>query len=327
MFKFSGRVKENKLDTEIDEFGDIKSIDVENDNVEVSYKRDFNPKAIERLKYDRTGISQLGTTYPQTYDREEFIKLSKKPLNWYCSDLALILITSFIVIVDFMCYLFMLNNQQTKNGEDFNYSILLVAIGIAIAIDLLPIFIAHNLHRQAVDRKKVLKGFNILCIVLVFIFVLSIFIYRLLNGEGDETVKGTMELMTNSESEEINSNPFINFLRLVTTPFLYVLIPFATSLLCFILNYLSYNPIVKKIQKKKKELLVKQEDVNELKAVITEIESENDYYGFLKDKDDTMYNSAFDMIESISDYYKSYVRTELMIGLRSPADTTDLSNQ
>lgn len=321
MFKFRGKVKENKLDTEIDEFGDLKSLDIETDNVKVSFRRDLNIKALERLKYDKTGISQLGTTYPISYDREELIKFSKKPINWYCYNFALIIITLFIIVVDFICYLVMLSNQLTASGQDFDPQLYLVAIGIAVAIDLLPIFLAHNLHRQEVDRKKVLKIFGIACLVLIGVFVLTIFLYRILNNDISGNPQNTADIMQNSN----NSSLFSVYLNIIIQSLLYLLIPFATSFLCFILNYLNYNPLTKKIFQKRREVLFKQEDISEIKAVIKEIESQNDYSDFLCQKDEIMYESANQMIDSIGDYYRSYVRLQLMKGLRSPADTTDLS--
>lgn len=316
--EFQGKVKKNELDagldTEIDEFGDIQSLNVDSPIVKFHFRRNLNLKAIERLSYDRTGISQLGTTYPTTYDREEFISLSKKPLNWYGYNIAAIVATLFIVVVDFFCYLTMFASQNAD--QDFDQKLILVAIGIAIAIDFLPIFFAHNLHRWEMDRKKVLKSFNIACVVLVGVFLVSVFAFRLLISGNDSS-----GLWDNPES----TSPFLKFANTAVESLIYMLVPCATSLLCFILNYLSYDPISKKILKKKREILFKQEDVNELKAVIKEMESKSDYYELLCQKDEIMYKSSCDMIESISEYYKAYVRTELIKGLHSPADTTDLS--
>lgn len=128
-----------------------------------------------------TGIAQLGTTYPNSYDREEFIKLSQKPTNFYKKTWVAIIATILVIIIDFCCYLFML----VKDGKDFK--ILLVAVGVSLAIDFLPFFIAHNLHRCGADRKKVLRFFNRLSIIFIFIFLCVVFIYRIVNGTDTTT--------------------------------------------------------------------------------------------------------------------------------------------
>lgn len=317
---FHGKIKQDRLesglDAEIDEFGDIQSLEIESPVAKFHFRRNLNLKAIERLGYDKTGISQLGTTYPNTYDREEFISLSKKPLNWYGYNLTAILATLFIVFVDFSCYLIMFASQN--GDQDFDQKLILVAIGIAIAIDFLPIFFAHNLHRQGLNRKKVLKTFNIACIVLIIIFLVSIFSFRLL-------IIALQDTSNNPWSDAQSTNTAFRIANAAIESFIYMLVPCATSLLCFILNYLSYNPIAKKILKKKREILFKQEDINELKAVIKEMESKSDYFEILCQKDEIMYQSTSDMIDSISEHYKTYVRTEIMKNLHSPADTTGLS--
>lgn len=317
---FHGKIKKNGLesglDAEVDEFGDIQSLNVDSPVVKFHIRKNLNLKAIERLRYDRTGISQLGTTYPTTYDREEFINLSKKPLNWYGYNLTAILATLFIVFVDFSCYLIMFASQN--GNQDFDQKLILVAIGIAIAIDFLPIFFAHNLHRQGVNRKKVLKIFNITCIVLVIIFLVSIFSFRLL-------IITLQDTSNNPWSDAQSTDITFQMANAAVESFIYMLVPCATSMLCFILNYLSYNPISKKILIKKREILFKQEDINELKAVIKEMESKSDYLEILSKKDEIMYQSTNDMIDSISAHYKAYVRTEIMKSLHSPADTTGLS--
>ena len=75
MDKLEMKINKNGLDAEIDEFGDLNSLDIENNKVKFSFRKGMNSKAIERTMYDKTGINQLGTTYPNPYDREELIKL------------------------------------------------------------------------------------------------------------------------------------------------------------------------------------------------------------------------------------------------------------
>lgn len=306
MYKFNMQANQNEIDAEIDEFGDLTSLGLENEKVKIGFRKGLSPKAVDRKKYNRTGIAQLGTTYPNSYDREELIKFTKKPTNFYKKTWVAMIATILVIVIDFCCYLFMLS----KDGEDFK--ILLVAVGVSLAIDFLPFFIAHNLHRCEIDRKKVLRFFNRFCIIFIFIFLCIVFIYRIVNGT---------DMTTNESSWGTDDSSLPYILQSV----FFALIPIATSLLCFIINYVSYNPIQKKINIKRREILFKREDVNELEALIVEIEAKGDYKKFLEDKDDQMYRAANDMIDSIGEYYKAYVRTEIVKQLQSPADTTDLS--
>lgn len=100
-----------------------------------------------------------------------------------------------------------------------------------------------------------------------------------------------------------------------------------TLAFCFIINYLGYNPVEKKIRDKKREILFKREDVNELQTVIKEIELKGDYRSFLIYLDNKRYKASLEMIDSIGEYYKAYVRTEIMKKLKSPAESTDLSKK
>ncbi|MCI9618119.1 MAG: hypothetical protein HFG31_09065 [Eubacterium sp.] len=303
------RINQNGLDAEIDEFGDLNSLRIENSKIKFGFKKRMNPKAVERSMFDKTGISQLGTTYPSCYDREQLIKLSKKTPTLYKRGWITIIATLFVIFVDICCYLFMLSENQ--NSSD--YRIILIAVGMAIAIDFIPIFIAHNLHRGERNRKKVLLAFNRICCGFILIFLGLVMAYRIQNVI---TVKSTNDVY-NYQMDSI-------ILQIIQS-IIFSLIPIATSLFCFIINYLNYNPIEVKIRRKRRELLFKQEDVNELKALIKEIELRGDYKKSLLEKDKQMYDSANEMIESIGQYFKAYVRIEIAKALKSPADTTELS--
>lgn len=310
MYKFNMKVNQNGLDAEIDEFGELTAIDIENERVKFGFRKGLSPKVMDRNKYDKTGIAQVGTTYPNSYDREELIELSKKPTNIYKRFWIACIVTIFVILIDCSCYLLMLAKKEA------NETIYLVAVGIAIAIDLLPIFIAHNLHRLEISRKKILRFFNRFCIIFILVFFSVVLIYRIINCTNGSSTNQIHQI------NEINNNKLYSD---ILESIFYMLIPIATSLLCFIINYLSYNPIESKIGAKRREILFKQEDVNELKALIEEIESKGNYEDFLIEKDKQMYDAANDMVDSIGEYYKAYVRTEIIKQLYSPADTTQLS--
>lgn len=95
--------------------------------------------------------------------------------------------------------------------------------------------------------------------------------------------------------------------------------------MCFIVNYLAYDPYEKKLKTLKKIKLFREENINELNATIIEIDSELDYMNRLLDQDKALYEGAQKRIESVGNHYRKYVRNVLMITQSSPADTSDLS--
>ena len=316
MHKFNINAYGNGLDAEIDEFGELNSIKVDTHKVKFGYKKGLNTKERERKKYKKTGIPQLGTTYPMPYDREEVIRLFGKEINIYRRNWFVILFTLLVMALDFCCYMLMLANLKV------DYKYILVAIGVAIAVDALPVFFAHNLHRLNAQRKKVLKCFNVIVVLFIVIFLGVVLAYRILCFVKTGTLpnNNTLNLFGSGNTGKLSINDI-----LLSTFFF--LVPIATSLFCFIINYLGYNPVEKKIRDKKREILFKREDVNELQTVIKEIELKGDYRSFLIYLDNKRYKASLEMIDSIGEYYKAYVRTEIMKKLKSPAESTDLSKK
>lgn len=243
----------------------------------------------------------MGTIYPNPYDREDLVKKEFMETCWYRKTWCSLLITAVVIVIDVICYLLMFQSFVLED-QDYNIQSMMSAVGAAVAIDVLPLFFAHCLHRVNISRKKVIKIFSIISIIDVVAFLVLALLIRL----GTGPFKGEAGMA-------------------VGWAWILFMIPISTSLVCFIVNYLSYNPVKAELKKLRMLQLYKQEDINELKAAIAEYEAQTEYTENLAAEDEVLYESAYQLIESIGEYYRTYVRTNIIPMLASPADTTDLS--
>ena len=304
MAHFYSRLSNNQLDTEINEFGDLDSLDFKSRDIEIKYRKGKSWREIERARYKTTGIAQLGTTYPTPYDRESLIKKEYLPNSWYGYPFATFAITLIAVIIDTFCYLSMFGYGRSYSRME-NFYILISTLGAAIAIDILPMFLAHNLHRisNCSDNQKVKKWvlitFSIISFLL-FVFVVGI-VFKLRLYNVDKL-----------------SNEFWKFV-------LMSMIPISTSLLCFISGYLSFSLYRKKLINLKSIKLFLEENICEMNAMIEEFNSQPNYYETLKQEEEALYNAANNFVDDVSDYYKTYARMYIIPYLQSPAATSDLT--
>ncbi len=304
----NGLTYSGKVDTEIDDFGNINSFEFSNSGIDVKYKK--GGKRNELKKYNRTGIHTLGTTYPNPCDREELLEREYKNSNWYTSNAAVIVITILAIIVDFCCYINLFELAVGYSGK-VGIMEMLAALGAAAAIDLLPIFFAHNLHRNSLMKRLEKNGHifgfekQVLLIFTIFNAILFVAIVTLM------TVTRLLGLTPDRAEFWIN--------------LIISLIPLATSMVCFILGYLSYNPAKKKLKELNTIKLFLQENINESRAMIEEVKAQPDPYETLKRQDESQYDAAYALIEELAEGYKSYVRQKIVPYFESPADTTDLT--
>lgn len=301
-----------RIDAEINDYGEIESFELSGNGSSFKYSKSGKRKKLN--KYNRTGVHTLGTTYPDPYDREELLKQEYKNSNWYSSKVAVIFFTLSAIIIDFCCYVNLFELAAGNSGE-IGFMEMLAAFGAAAAIDLLPIFFSHNLHRNSLMKRLEKNGYGnvykfkfekqVLTIFTIFNAILFVSI---------------VVLMSITRLFELNPDEKQFWINLIIS-----LIPLATSMVCFILGYLSYNPAKKKLKELNIIKLFLQENINESLAMIEEVKSQPDYYESLKKQDELLYNSAFEFIEKIGECYKSYARMKVIPYLNSPADTTDLS--
>ena len=296
-------IDENKVSAELDENGELTYFQVKSQRFNTKYKKEEEKRIRDKKKFNITGIPQLGVDAPHPYDRGELIdkEFSTKPLlrrGWFS-----LLVTLGAVILDTICYLQIFEGFTTDTDVDVNVATtLLAAVAAAFSIDVLPAFFAQILHKIVRDKKRVLKNFFIISLVFVILFVIVLFLAR--------------------------SNFFsTRFPRLLANDLILVqaLIPIATTLVCFIVNFLSYDPYFKELKILRKVTLAKEEDLNELHAVIQEIDRDADYADRLASLDQNLYNSTSARIDAIGEHYKAFVRISLIPQMHSPADTSDLS--
>lgn len=102
-------------------------------------------------------------------------------------------------------------------------------------------------------------------------------------------------------------------------------IPIATSSLCFTATYVTYDPLKTELVKYSKLKMHRMENINQLKALIKEIETDTDYETKMIEIEKERYDGAKTRIKQLSEMYKAIVRIKLAEFLKSPADTSDLS--
>lgn len=321
MNKFEGYIREKlfawRINAEIDDYGKIDSFQFKGPNTGFLYKKTIS-KEQERKKYYTTGTHTLGTTYPRPYDRRELIKKEFMTNNWYSQAVWVIIFTVLAIVVDTFCYI-TLFEIKLADEEGTAFIQIVSCIGAALAIDLLPIFFSHNLHRISFLKNKIntdseesnikkfksekltLQLFSIINFVLFITIVIIMFVTR------------QFKLKFDIKNMEFWVNTVIS------------LIPVATSLVCFIIGYLSYNPIKKKYEQLNEIKLYLQENINESSAMMAEFDAQPNYYETLKVEDEQLYDKAVDLVDAIADSYKSYTRLNIVPYLNSPADTTDLT--
>ncbi|MBQ7296475.1 MAG: hypothetical protein IJW86_09875 [Clostridia bacterium] len=285
----------NSFSLETDEFGNIESWSIKNmpSNISASFKKKKKRKDKDRENFLTTGIPQIGTTYPVPLDREDLIDFEYKVDQWYCRSWVSIVSFLIAVFVDGFCFF-------ESIGHAFSDPVIKIVaiIGAVLAVDALPIFFAYNLRKTQIKEKSM---HIILCILSLFVFiiVLGILAYTCIGyDEG-----GMLSLMV------------------------LFIIPIATSSFCFTAAYITYDPLKNELIKYSKLRMHRMENINQLKALIQEIEVDPDYETKMTEIENERYDSAKKRIKQLSDMYKAIVRIKLAEFLKIPADTSDLSQK
>lgn len=291
----------NKILGELDENGDLTYFEAKIKAFKARFKKKISKKEMDKLRFDTTGIPQLATVAPNPLDREDLIDK-----EFSCKSITLkpwfsLFITIAASVFDFSCYVMMFENMVSATS-DISDALYFAAGAAALAIDVLPAFFARLLHIITKNHKLVLKVFFIFSSLFICIFLVVCFAVRC----------------------EFFST-YYGHLKITDDVVIQCLIPIATTLVCFIVNYLAYDPYEKKLKTLKKIKLFREENINELNATIIEIDSELDYMNRLLEQDKALYEGAQKRIESVGNHYRKYVRNVLMITQSSPADTSDLS--
>lgn len=275
---------------ELDEFGSINSFNVKSKKFKTIFEKAKSVKLVDRLKYYTTGIPQLGTTYPIPPDREDLINRENKPYPWYCRPWWGILVSILAMVIDSFCFYMLFDFYLPDTFT------IVSAIGAAVAVDISPIFLAHNCKRKGPKQSIIIILMQIISIALFIVFIIMAYSIRM-GCYSDDQASAIMQ----------------------------ILIPIATSSICFFINYLSFNPVAERIKENKLIKLQLQENICEMQAAIIEMTAVENYAEVLKENDEQMYNAAKEKIEKLRDGYRALVRVKIAEALHSPADTSDLS--
>lgn len=293
--KFEINNSMNSFSLETDEYGNIESWAIKNkpSNIKASFNKKKKRKDKDRENHITTGIPQIGTTYPVPLDREDLIDFEYRIDQWYCRSWVSVMAFLLAIFVDGFCFYQAIGYFFTDLAIR-----IVVIIGAVIAVDALPIFFVYNLKKLKVREKNMHIFLCILCF-FVFMLVLVILAYVCI-GYDDGNSMSLIVLFT---------------------------IPIATSSFCFTAAYITYDPIKSELVKYCKLKLHRTENINQLKALIKEIEADADYEIKMAQIEDQRYNDAKTRIKELSNMYKAIVRIKLAEFFKVPADTSDLSKK
>lgn len=291
--KFEIKSKTNSFSLETDDYGNIESWSIKNvpSNISASFGKKAKRKNKARKNFITTGIPQMGTTYPMPLDREDIIDFEYSEDQWYCRPWVSIVAFLIAVIVDGFC-LFQSIGYVFESTEIKIVSI----IGAVLAIDALPIFFAYNLKKTKV-KEKTMHGFLCALSMLIFLLVLGILVYVSIGYDKGSTIS----LIVLS------------------------VIPVATSSFCFTAAYVAYDPLKNELIKYNKLKMHRKENISQLNAMVAEINANTNYETDMQNIENERYNSAKERVKKLSEMYKSIVRIKLAEILKSPAETSDLT--
>lgn len=300
--RFHLEAKSKKIAGELDENNDLTSIEASTEKYRVGFMRKISKKELDKRNHHTTGIPQLATVAPNPLDREDLIdkEFSHKAISvkpWFSA-----LVTIAAILFDLFCYLQIMESLLDVE-QDRSASLYFAAIAAAAAIDIIPVYSARIMHVAKIKAKAVVLLFFAISTIFIGLFIAVFLGVRL------EYFSRTYGLVDPGEDIVV----------------LQSLIPIATTLICFIVNYFSYDPFEKKIKTLRKVEAFREENIHELEALLVEIKSEPDYPTRLKEEDDTQFAKALDQIDAIADLEKTKMRSILMLNAVSPADISDLA--
>ena len=300
---------DKRLGVEFDEFQDIKKIQILWKRLTAKFSRSISQKYLDKKNFYTTGVAQLGATFPHPYDREDLLKREFAPAAWFQHSWVGVLATVLAMFIDGLS-IYLLFSSGQELSSDF---LLYFTIGAVIGIDVVPMFLAHILYHLNAKRKTVYFIVLILSgLLLLFIIVVLGLLAKYRHGSTPYNW-----IPDKTSNNGFDSNLFQALFQ--------ILIPLSTTLLSFIINYISYAPDKKIYNNLLKCELFHFDNINELNAMLAEIETDPNYPEDLLENDNLEFQTMCNFISQLAEYYKRDVRVTLATIFESPAATSDLT--
>ncbi len=245
--------------------------------------------------------------------RKGTLRSLNKPANMYKRVWLANAIVLLCVVIDFVITQSIWN---TVSRPESIFIIYLITIGNAIALDL-PLAIAGYIYKE---YRQFLVGKTETYIVLfgaIGIFTLafiSTFVFRMDTGEltfESGNVSGAVTLGSSDSAIAESSDDSRVFIASVVSG----LIPLLTSATSFLVTFYSYDPLGQKIYSVQSKIIETEARACEVKAAK---EAVYDHFTFLLLRENDMFQSRIDLIDSMSGALKSEARIAIKEKLADP---------
>ncbi len=204
---------------------------------------------------------------------------------------------------------------------------IVMAIGFAVILNVLPLIIAKFVYQSIYKIKRHVSKIAIMFIAIFFVLFAATVFFRFAYRDMYDEEKQTTQLentVSNEESLSNDNDNSNNSDKSLAVVFLLSLSPLATSLIGFGIAYISGDEIKKKIQFYERRDIELDEAISDLEAAIATM---NNNMKRDIDLDEQIMEAAIEEIISRCNILKAYARYYLAEYLANPSATTKLSKE
>ena len=188
-------------------------------------------------------------------------------------------------------------------------------IGMILATDISPAYLGYNMKKRAlgynVEAISIWVPFVALILGLAINFLLRVATHEIVFPDFSN-LNNTSVLGGGAAAESTGSS------RSIFYAVFFAILPVITSLVAFIASYTMSNPLVAEKKKLEQADIELTQHIDQLEAIISEYDSENDYLSRMLNEDEQKYNAALSMTISHKHEYYDYVRQRIAEHLGNP---------
>ncbi len=193
-----------------------------------------------------------------------------------------------------------------------------LSFSTAFAINSLPFAMATLLKKRA---SKMEGGF-VVKIILAFIS------YVLIMGFLVSIRLDVLAHQNGVQAESLRESLSTQMLLTTSTSLIFVVITIATSLISFIVQYISHQPMAKRLIDQKQTLIDLEEELSEIRAEKSKYEIfANNYIEELEKQEYKRYVASSEIIKAMAEESRAYFRTELGKKLSDPVKISYISSE
>lgn len=245
-------------------------------------------------------------------------KKVNKALSVYAKSEVANIATVLFVLTDLVCLYTAFNTVQTESAVLI--ALITIACGICLDVPMACAGVALKQYHEGLKDKKSTMLVMVLATTTFLVTFAFSFWFRLETGDltFDLSSGSTMvDSLATSGTETVNNEG--NNAVLVASIFSAV-IPFATSIGSFVINYFSFNPIEQMMAKNDEAIITLDSNAIELKQGLEEAKYIEEYKRYLLDREYDMYKQFCEAAEAQGLVLKQAARFVVMEKLQNPDD-------